>query len=447
MERSAADWAPQLWRDDEQREGEAQLEKAAPAADAANPQTQSPSSEADDAPSAEQGAGNTGVPVEQEKLTGGDAGGSAEEGAWTQHGRARHQGRGGLRGRIAGRRLAEGEGGVVLSGGSLGGWLSRSGGNKTTGSRTTSSTSTRKTTSTCSTASTSSSSSRGSSSSNSRSNSSGSHSGYQRRVLSEAGAAWSRLKHGSHPLRVLFLRRDAKLVHPRQQDPSFMEMRISNQEGVINRMQLWAVERGGGMQVLGRSELRGNGRGGGFRRRLVEGVRGKGRNGTDPTVSAGEGFKNRRVITGPRKVCTEVGCRGKRLLSGLDDEEHDLLRISGAVTGKGSRRVLVEGAGRGKRRLVFFINGTVAAWSFEEQLAAMQWADIIVGPHGAGLTHVLYLRPHSALVEMRGDGDERDHYELLAHVRGLQYVRIPSSGSEEEMVRGIAQAVDFLTTP
>ena len=331
MERSTADWAPQLWRDDEEREGEAQLGQVPPSAHAEDPQTLNPNSASSDPQSAEQGVSST-------------------------------------------------------------------------------------------------------------------HSVNQRRVLSEAGGDWSRLKHGTHPLRVLFLRRDAKLVHPRQQDPSFMEMRITNQEGVIGGMQLWAVKRGGGMQVLGRSELRGNGRSGGYRRRLMEGVGRKGRNTTSGMIHGERGSQSKRVIRGRSRACTEVGCKGKRILSGLDERERDLVHLATSpVTGQGKRRVLAE-AIQGKR-LVFFINGTVAAWSFEEQLAAMQWADIIVGPHGAGLTHVLYLRPHSALIEMRGSGDERDHYELLAHVRGLQYVRIPTSGSEDEMVRGIVQAIDFLTTP
>lgn len=40
------------------------------------------------------------------------------------------------------------------------------------------------------------------------------------------------------------------------------------------------------------------------------------------------------------------------------------------------------------------------AMSFHEQLEAARDTDVLVGVHGAGFTHIMFLKPHSAVVEI-----------------------------------------------
>lgn len=76
----------------------------------------------------------------------------------------------------------------------------------------------------------------------------------------------------------------------------------------------------------------------------------------------------------------------------------------GGGRGRGRNRVLqepqklavaLEGACKAKVSAV-----SLAALSFARQLELMQRTDVLVGPHGAGLTHILHLPPHAAVVEL-----------------------------------------------
>ena len=96
-----------------------------------------------------------------------------------------------------------------------------------------------------------------------------------------------------------------------------------------------------------------------------------------------------------------------------------------------------------QRRLkrVMLLNGTMALWPLQQQLAAVQWADVIVGAHGAGLTHALFLRPGSMLVEIRTFADQSDYYELIARLRGLQFKRVEPALSVNEDVEHVIDAI------
>ncbi|TQB75216.1 hypothetical protein MPDQ_003469 [Monascus purpureus] len=62
-----------------------------------------------------------------------------------------------------------------------------------------------------------------------------------------------------------------------------------------------------------------------------------------------------------------------------------------------------------------------AALSFEEQLRVVRETDVLVGVHGAGLTHGMFLRPGSAMVEILPGGLEHRGFRNLARQMGHRY--------------------------
>ena len=60
--------------------------------------------------------------------------------------------------------------------------------------------------------------------------------------------------------------------------------------------------------------------------------------------------------------------------------------------------------------------------SFEEQVRQSASADILIGPHGAGLTHVLFMRPHSVLIELLPHAWADPGYRTLSHYTGSVYM-------------------------
>jgi glycoprotein 2-beta-D-xylosyltransferase len=61
--------------------------------------------------------------------------------------------------------------------------------------------------------------------------------------------------------------------------------------------------------------------------------------------------------------------------------------------------------------------------SFVEQLKIIVETDIFVGVHGAGLTHVLFLKSNRALIELAGFTQIGDHFDLLASMNKINYHR------------------------
>jgi len=61
--------------------------------------------------------------------------------------------------------------------------------------------------------------------------------------------------------------------------------------------------------------------------------------------------------------------------------------------------------------------------SIEEQLNIIVQTDIFVGMHGAGLTHVLFLKSNRALIELTHSGSPSVHFELMASINNVNYHR------------------------
>lgn len=76
------------------------------------------------------------------------------------------------------------------------------------------------------------------------------------------------------------------------------------------------------------------------------------------------------------------------------------------------------------------INGLFAHMSMKEQVKAIQDASVIVGAHGAGLTHIVSASPDAEILEIVASEFRRPHFELIAKWKGLQYHPIYLGGSQ-----------------
>lgn len=63
------------------------------------------------------------------------------------------------------------------------------------------------------------------------------------------------------------------------------------------------------------------------------------------------------------------------------------------------------------------------AISFAEQLKIVRGTDLLVGVHGAGLTHLMFLQPGSALIEIIPEGFQHKGFRNLAQMLGIGYFR------------------------
>jgi protein O-GlcNAc transferase len=70
-----------------------------------------------------------------------------------------------------------------------------------------------------------------------------------------------------------------------------------------------------------------------------------------------------------------------------------------------------------------------AAYSLEDQIHIARKTDILVGIHGAGLTHSLVLEPGSAVIEILPEGVDFKGFKNIARQLNLQYFSAKASGS------------------
>jgi len=71
--------------------------------------------------------------------------------------------------------------------------------------------------------------------------------------------------------------------------------------------------------------------------------------------------------------------------------------------------------------------------SVADQARVFAEADVVLGPHGAGLTNILFCRPGTPVIELFPGGGDQDVscYRVLASTLGLPYVRmiVPAAGT------------------
>lgn len=78
---------------------------------------------------------------------------------------------------------------------------------------------------------------------------------------------------------------------------------------------------------------------------------------------------------------------------------------------------------------VNLINGLFAHMSMKDQVRAIQDASVIVGAHGAGLTHTISATPKTVVLEIISSQFRRPHFQLIAQWKGLEYHAINLHGS------------------
>jgi protein O-GlcNAc transferase len=84
----------------------------------------------------------------------------------------------------------------------------------------------------------------------------------------------------------------------------------------------------------------------------------------------------------------------------------------------------------------------LAELPMSEQVRIASESDILAGVHGAGLTHAMFQRPDSALVEIIPHGFNHKGFRNLAKMRGLKYFGTHASSSSRAMKSGNWQEDD-----
>ncbi|KAF5727923.1 beta-(1 2)-xylosyltransferase [Tripterygium wilfordii] len=75
------------------------------------------------------------------------------------------------------------------------------------------------------------------------------------------------------------------------------------------------------------------------------------------------------------------------------------------------------------------VNGLFAHMSMREQVRLIQDASVIIGAHGAGLTHIVSATPKTVVLEIISSQFRRPHFALIAQWKGLEYHAINLHGS------------------
>ncbi|KAK9673779.1 hypothetical protein RND81_12G188900 [Saponaria officinalis] len=82
------------------------------------------------------------------------------------------------------------------------------------------------------------------------------------------------------------------------------------------------------------------------------------------------------------------------------------------------------------------INGLFGHMSMREQIRAIENASVIIGAHGAGLTHVVSALPKTVILEIISYEFRRPHFQFIAQWKGLDYqaIKLPGSSADPKEV-------------
>ncbi|KAI3928571.1 hypothetical protein MKW98_024172 [Papaver atlanticum] len=81
---------------------------------------------------------------------------------------------------------------------------------------------------------------------------------------------------------------------------------------------------------------------------------------------------------------------------------------------------------------VNLVNGLFAHMHMKEQVRAIQDASVIIGAHGAGLTHIVAATSKAIILEIISSYFRRPHFALISQWRGLEYHAINLDGSSAD---------------
>nr|ABG89267.1 beta-1,2-xylosyltransferase isoform 2 [Lemna minor] len=96
---------------------------------------------------------------------------------------------------------------------------------------------------------------------------------------------------------------------------------------------------------------------------------------------------------------------------------------------------------------ISMVNGLFAHMGMKEQLKAIMEASVVVGAHGAGLTHLVAARSTTVVLEILSSQYRRPHFQLISRWKGLDYHAINLAGSfadPREVVEKLTGIVDRL---
>jgi capsular polysaccharide biosynthesis protein len=138
------------------------------------------------------------------------------------------------------------------------------------------------------------------------------------------------------------------------------------------------------------------------------------------------------------------------------------LGLDGSPGARGTRRLFVSRRDAATRRvvnedaLVSALRGldfevlAPGTLSFREQVAVFSEAEIVVGPHGAGLANALFMPKGSAMLELHHpDFGRLPYYERLAGTLGIHYRGLacePAPTSRPDMIAAVDQATETIRT-
>eukprot|EP00271_Cylindrocystis_brebissonii_P002610 TRINITY_DN13373_c0_g2_i1.p1 TRINITY_DN13373_c0_g2~~TRINITY_DN13373_c0_g2_i1.p1 ORF type:complete len:758 (+),score=67.38 TRINITY_DN13373_c0_g2_i1:837-3110(+) len=202
-------------------------------------------------------------------------------------------------------------------------------------------------------------------------------------------------------MRVLFVRREHFIAHPRNR--AGPQTRLNNEEHVVTKLREWAAQRSGvaNYQTMEQEEKATRDKFGFSKLRKEETTR------VRPQDDAAKS-------DGTRGTQARKSRRRSKLHNNRNEGEgRDMAQVFS------QRRLLRDGPeDPPSRDVVYILNGTLAHWRLDEQIEAAYNADVWVGVHGAGLTHLQFARPGTRVVEIQA---RESTYQILSHFRGLPY--------------------------
>ncbi|KMT12887.1 hypothetical protein BVRB_4g089770 [Beta vulgaris subsp. vulgaris] len=93
------------------------------------------------------------------------------------------------------------------------------------------------------------------------------------------------------------------------------------------------------------------------------------------------------------------------------------------------------------------VNGLFAHMSMREQFRTIQDASVIIGAHGAGLTHVVSALPKTVILEIISKQFRRPHFQLISQWKGLEYHAInltESTANSTKVIERLKQIMKSL---
>lgn len=98
---------------------------------------------------------------------------------------------------------------------------------------------------------------------------------------------------------------------------------------------------------------------------------------------------------------------------------------------------------------VTVVSGTFSRMSLSTQVKHAQEACVMLGAHGAGLSHLLFMRPEGRVLEVQTPHFHRPHFRAYAHWAGSKYEALSSDSNRPNpslitsKVRGMLESVVF----